>query len=132
MSPNQIPRGTSIDRTYYFAPQVFNTASTPCSAGTAQYFCKANGEIGTLGRGVFTDDPFHYATISLIKNIPLWENVNLQFRAEGFNIFNLVNLDLPDGSITSPGFGKYTSTIATHSDPPVSGRQFQFGLKLIF
>jgi hypothetical protein len=54
----------------------------------------------------------------------LTERVNLQFRAEAFNLFNHPNFNLPDNFFPSPTFGRITSA----RDP----RHIQFGLKLLF
>ena len=58
------------------------------------------------------------------------ERVNLQFRAEAFNFTNTPTFNLPSASnsaltIGNTNFGKLTSSSAT-------GRQIQFGLKLLF
>jgi hypothetical protein len=49
----------------------------------------------------------------------------LQFRAEFFNLFNLVNFGLPLNVIRGSGFGIITKTAGT-------SRQIQFSLRLIF
>jgi hypothetical protein len=63
----------------------------------------------------------------LFKNnrLAFREGMNLQFRAESFNLFNHTNFGAPNGQITSPVFGLIQSTM-------VPGRQIQFGLKLVF
>jgi hypothetical protein len=53
------------------------------------------------------------------------EAVTLQFRAEFFNIFNLVNLGLPANIVRGSGFGLINRTMGT-------SRQIQFSLKLIY
>ena len=129
MSPNLIPRGT--DKTEYFAPEVRADFGKTCGDPTARFFCNAIGRTGTAGRGIFDDAAFKDIAFSLIKNTTIRENVSLQFRAEFFNLFNFVNLDLPDGNILSSGFGQYTTTVS-RANPPVTARQIQFGLKIIF
>jgi len=51
--------------------------------------------------------------------------MDLQFRAEFFNIFNTPQFDQPDSSFGDPGFGRISDTIN-------SSRQIQFALKLRF
>jgi hypothetical protein len=60
----------------------------------------------------------------LFKNTKIKENLNLQFRAEAFNLFNRVNLFNPVGDLGSPRFGQSVASFAP--------RQVQFGLKVIF
>ena len=62
---------------------------------------------------------------SVIKRTPIRENMNLDFRAEFFNIFNFVNFSNPSGSLTSSAFGTIRST---EGNP----RVIQFALKLAF
>ena len=38
------------------------------------------------------------------------ERIDLQFRAEFFNLFNIVNLGLPANTLTGAGFGKISRT----------------------
>jgi hypothetical protein len=70
---------------------------------------------------------------SLIKDTKITENLNLQFRAEFFNVFNHSNFNSPlanstlfnqDGSAVG-GAGAFDST-------STSNREIQFALKLIF
>ncbi len=69
---------------------------------------------------------------SLLKSTALTERVNLQFRAEAFNLLNHVNLGLPGGGFVAGAGGKNTSgsfgVISSARDP----RQVQLGLKLRF
>ena len=67
---------------------------------------------------------------SLFKNFRPVERLNVQFRAEAFNLTNTPTFTLPSASnsaltIGNPNFGKLASSSAT-------GRQVQFGLKLNF
>ena len=47
----------------------------------------------------------------------------LQFRAEFFNVFNIVNFGLPSNIVRGSGFGLISKTAG-------SSRQIQFSLKL--
>jgi hypothetical protein len=51
--------------------------------------------------------------------------LKLQFRAEFFNVFNLVNFGLPANIVLGPGFGLINRTAGT-------SRQIQFSLKLLY
>ncbi len=53
------------------------------------------------------------------------ERTDLQFRAEFFNIFNIVNMGLPANILKGSGFGIISKTAGT-------SRQIQFSLKLIY
>ncbi|MCZ6484606.1 MAG: hypothetical protein O6826_02770, partial [Acidobacteria bacterium] len=58
------------------------------------------------------------------KRTKITESQSLEFRAEFFNLFNRVNLFLPEVDVDSSFFGQSTSAF----DP----RQIQFALKLLF
>jgi len=89
-----------------------------------------HGRFGTLGRNPFRGPGFQNYDIALIKDTPFGHRGNselatLEFRAEFFNLFNLVNFGLPDNILRGTGFGIVTRTAG-------SSRQIQFSLKLIY
>jgi hypothetical protein len=91
---------------------------------TAAFAFSAPGTFGNAGRNILNGPGFQSVNASLVKNTHFSERVNLQFRAEAFNLFNHPNFDLPDNFLGSPTFGRITSA----RDP----RHIQFGLKLLF
>lgn len=91
---------------------------------TAAFAFPAPGTFGNAGRNILTGPGFQNVNASLMKNTALTERVNLQFRAEVFNLFNHPNFNLPDNFLGSPTFGRISSA----RDP----RHIQFGLKLLF
>ena len=62
--------------------------------------------------------------ISLYKNIPIHEDVHMQFRAEYYNIWNHTEFNAVDTGSNDGNFGQVTSTY----DP----RELQLGLKFLF
>jgi hypothetical protein len=84
----------------------------------------ARGTFGNAGRNVLEGPGFQNVNASLVKNTSLSERINLQIRAEVFNLFNHPNFNLPDNFLGSPTFGQITSA----RDP----RHIQFGAKLLF
>jgi carboxypeptidase family protein len=86
------------------------------------------GQFGRLGRDTFRGPHFRNFDIALIKDAPFGKRGNseaavLQFRAEFFNIFNIVNFGLPSNIVRGSGFGIISKTAG-------SSRQIQFSLKL--
>jgi len=88
-----------------------------------------------------------YTTLdfSLIKDTRIFEHLNMQFRAEIFNILNQVNFGIPAlGAFTAPGSGSaalVASPVGLTGNAANAGqitsiigtaRQIQFGLKFIF
>jgi hypothetical protein len=60
----------------------------------------------------------------MTKTFPIHESLNLQFRAEAFNLFNHTNFDNPVSVLNSPLFGRLTT-----AEPP---RVLQFALRFNF
>jgi hypothetical protein len=88
------------------------------------------GRPGTLGRNTFRGPGFYNFDISLIKDTVIGQRgggdaLTLQFRAEFFNIFNLVNFGLPANVLRGTGFGLINRTAGP-------SRQLQFSLKLTY
>ena len=88
------------------------------------------GRWGTLGRSTFRGPGFQDYDVALIKDTPFGRRANgelgtAEFRAEFFNVFNLVNFGLPSNIVRGSGFGIISKTAG-------NSRQIQFSLKLIF
>jgi hypothetical protein len=99
----------------------------PCTDPTKPATC----HFGDLRRNAFTGPGFTDTDFSLVKNTKITERVNLQFRAEFFDIFNQVNFGNPVLNIQSSTFGDITSTRFPNGDQG-SSRQLQMALKLLF
>jgi hypothetical protein len=90
-----------------------------------------DGRFGTLGRNTFRGPAYYDFDFALIKDTPFGrrssgiELMDLQFRGEFFNLFNIVNMGLPANTIEGAGFGEISRTAGT-------SRQIQFSLKLIY
>jgi len=80
------------------------------------------GKDGNLGRNTFRGPGYADVDASIFKTFDLPKEYKLQFRAEAFNLFNRVNLYLPNTSLTSLLFGKSTAAFG--------GRNMQFALKI--
>jgi hypothetical protein len=89
------------------------------------------GRFGSLGRNTFRGPAFYNYDFAFIKDTPFGKGkggadlVNLQFRAEFFNIFNIVTMGLPANTLEGAGFGVISKTAG-------NSRQIQFSLKLIY
>jgi hypothetical protein len=125
-----------VDRPDQLAPADLSTSRKiredyfGLGAQNASLFAIPSGRFGTLGRDTFRGPALHNFDFALIKDTPFGtrgsgELLNVQFRAEFFNTFNLVNFGLPSNIIKGSGFGEISRTAA-------SSRQIQFSLKLIF
>ncbi len=89
-----------------------------------------SGFYGNVGRDSFIGPGLATWDFSAMKTIPLHERLNLQFRAELFNMLNRANFNTPNlivftPSGTSPTAAKIASTSTT-------SRQVQVALKLLW
>lgn len=89
---------------------------------------------GSAGRGIINGPPLKRVDFTLTKNIRFGETLNLQLKAEAFNVFNHTNFNTLNLAASTPhavnaagvhtGFG----TVATVRDP----RTMQLGIKFSF
>ncbi|HXF06486.1 MAG TPA: hypothetical protein VNM72_13875 [Blastocatellia bacterium] len=80
---------------------------------------------GTLGAGTFTDPGEVFFDASVIKCTPVSERVNVEFRAEFFNLLNNANFAGPNLNIQATTFGR----IEAQTNQP---RIIQFALRVNF
>jgi Carboxypeptidase regulatory-like domain len=91
----------------------------------------ANGGFyGNVGRDTLVGPSLATWDFSTLKDTRITERLNIQFRAEIFNLLNRANFNLPNAVVftpsgVSPTAGAITSTSTT-------SRQVQFGLKLLW
>jgi hypothetical protein len=89
------------------------------------------GEIGTTARNSLFGPDFRHVDLSLFKNFPVTERVNLQFRAEGYNISNTPSFIFPIGD-ASTQLGSSNFGVVSHFDTNYTPRLYQFALKVQF
>lgn len=83
------------------------------------------GNVGSLQLTPVSGPSVFFLDMSMIKRTNITERVNVEFRAEAFNVLNHTAFDVGQTqSINAAGFGQITSTFAP--------RVMQFGLKLNF
>ena len=85
----------------------------------------APGTFGNAGRNSLTGPGFWQTDVSVQKNFRFKEKAAIQFRADIFNLFNMVNLADPDGCVDCVGGG---STFVTAGER----RSLQFAIRLEF
>jgi len=109
----------------WFNPAAFSEPGTQVNAKGIPITLFGNAA-RRIGRGPSSSD----LDFSLFKGFKIKERRQIQFRAEAFNLTNTPSFFLPSATnaaltIGNASFGKLTSSAAT-------GRQLQFGLKLLF
>ena len=94
---------------------------------TSLFSLQPLGEPGNAKRRFFYGPGIDNYDMALLKSVPLTESKSLQFRFEGFNLFNHAQFYGPasvNGNINSSSFGEVVSA--------ASPRRMQAGVKFIF
>jgi len=105
----------------WFNPSAFLApANTPANGG----FYGNVGRDTLIGPGLATWD------FSVLKDTRIRERLNLQFRAEIFNLLNRANFNLPNAIVFTPSGLSPTAGVITSTS--TTSRQVQFGLKLLW
>jgi hypothetical protein len=111
--PNQVCSGGGNNSIQQF----FNTAC---------FTQPADGELGNANRAPVNGPDFVNTDFSAAKHFKFGERMDLEFRAEFFNLFNHAQFYLPGNDLAAPStFGVITETV---NNP----RLLQFGLKMTF
>lgn len=105
-----------------------NGYASNCSAAQAQTL----GTVGSEVRNTLFGPQFRHVDLSIFKDFPLREAVNLQFRAESFNISNTPNWYIQNTNNGSTQLGSSLFGQVTATDPNYAPRIFQFAVKLQF
>ena len=92
---------------------------------TAAFVIPSTFSYGNVGRGTMRSQPYRNDDLSLFKNFPIAEKVNVEFRAEAFNLLNIINPGIPDSSLNDSQFGTVRSIVGLP-------RQLQFAAKISF
>jgi Carboxypeptidase regulatory-like domain/TonB dependent receptor-like, beta-barrel len=119
--------------------QVYDQGTGACIANTAPFACElsVNGPFyGILPRNAFRQPGTYFQNIALIKNFPLpKEGMQLQFRAEFYNLCNHSNLYINAGTadVSSLSFTPFPGTqVSGVTASFKDNRQIVLALRLIF
>ncbi len=89
-----------------------------------------SGFYGNLGRDTLIGPGAATWDVSLLKNTEIRERLNLQFRAEVFNVLNRANFNTPNAVVFTPSGVSPTAGLITSTS--TTSRQIQLGLKLLW
>jgi hypothetical protein len=90
--------------------------------GIGPFSQPAAGYYGNVGNGTLRGPGLVNFNMAAYKTFGLFEGVNLQFRAEFFNVFNHTNPNDPSASLGNGNFGMITS----YKDPRVGELAMKF------
>jgi hypothetical protein len=130
--PNLVPGMNPINPNWRSAPDSIGYLNGNAFADPAL------GTFGNLGRNAIYGPHFVNVDFAVAKSTPLTEHINLQLRAEMFNLFNHPNFALPNFFV-SPGSSSQGAITQTpdqaQTNPGLGGggpRVFQLGAKFVF
>jgi hypothetical protein len=112
-------------------------SNNPVLGGPDRYFDPNAFELppvgfyGNVGRNTLTAPGLANVDLSLVKVIPVTEQVKVDFRGEFFNLFNRANFGVPDGTIFNTN-ETVRGAAGRIQDTTTTSRQVQFGLKVLF
>src|ERR1017187_3140862 len=89
---------------------------------TAAFVQNGPGQDGNVARDPYDAPGYRDVDAGLSKDVHAFREALFQFRAEFTNVFNMVSLSAPNGTLTSTSFGKITGGAAM--------RQGQVGVRL--
>jgi hypothetical protein len=132
LTASEVCNSVGVHRTsnglFWLPEEMLNrgAGATTLGANLAMFNNPAAGTVGNHGLYFGCNSPsFSSTTVNFIKRTRLTEQVNIEFRAEFFNLFNNPTfVPLQNNNINSSGFG----TLTTANAP----REIQFNLRLNF
>jgi hypothetical protein len=134
VTPAQVCSDIGVYKTstgaFYLPDNYWLPGATPGSSLGANPSMLTNPAAGYLGdhplrSGACSGANFTNIDMNFVKKTRIAENVNFEFRAEFFNIFNHPNFSIPSGNINNTGFGVLTGMIG-------SPREIQFNARINF
>ncbi len=125
MPTNLSSFSTATHSRTYFTPYA---AFGPNGSTSGPFSRPAVDTFGTVGRNTYSGPSFFNTDMSLLKNIPIREEVQAQFRVDAFNVFNYISAANPGNvCIDCTGAGIITG-MAIGSQP----RQLEFSATISF
>ncbi len=91
-----------------------------------------NGTYGNLGRDALYGPGLAELDLSLIKDSRVTEKLDVQFRAEAFNILNHANFNTPNLIVFTSPTAAPSPTAGVIASTSTTSRQIQFAIKLIW
>jgi hypothetical protein len=125
----------------FFTPVPFDLGGTDCGSPTSPQNCPTSfgafarpavGTFGNWGRDSVEGPGYIDTDLSVAKSIPLKESLNLQLRADFFNLFNHVNLGQPSSCVDCQNSNAGTISSIVASQDGSSMRRIMVSARLQF
>ena len=112
---NTNPGSSNTDRPNQTGKANLSNATIARFFDTTQFVAQPSGVLGNAARNSVYGPHYRHLDLSLFKTFTLRERLNLQFRAEGFNITNTANFAQPNASLGTGTFGTITALSNNYS-----------------
>jgi hypothetical protein len=100
---------------------------------TSSFVPVTDVRFGTVGRNTLLRPGVVNMDLSIYRTFKLFENLDMQFRAEAFNVSNTPHFAPANGNANSANFGQVTSTDSGGTTfAGGRSREFRFGIRLGF
>lgn len=127
-----LPVNVTVDRASGDLPDGYATNQRP-NVMAGIFSVPAPGQWGNAGRNLLRAAGTWQVDASISRSVTLTERFHLEFRAEGFNLFNHAQYGAPLADISVPStFGRITTLVNSGSTGSGTPRQFQLALRLGF
>jgi hypothetical protein len=141
--PDQLPSCTPTDSqnpVHYINASCFTLPAAPdmtywtnnCDHTKSEVFPACFNLRGDVRRNSLVGPGLVNLDFSMFKNTYVTENLNVQFRAEFFNIANRTNFGNPASSDIFNQSGAVLANVGAITETSTAAREIQFGLKLIW
>ncbi len=115
------------------SPQIFGaTGPSQLYFDTSVFSAPLANTFGSVGRNVLTSPRLFEIDASIFRRFRITERINMEFRAESFNLSNTPHFDRPGTTFGNQNFGQVTTARGTQSVQVNENRQMQFSLRLAF
>jgi hypothetical protein len=135
---SQYPGGRRINNTVPTAAQIAAAGCAPAGPAKGPLCAPPSGQLGNLGRNVVRGLGSWQVDLAFRRQFKLTEKLNLQFRAEAFNLFNHPNFGAIQTSLSAANFGRATNMLnrqlgGLNQLYQIGGpRSLQFAVKFLF
>ena len=123
--------GRTVDWTGYLRPNLIGNPNisnrSPSMWVNTAAFGIPQFAYGNVGWDSFRSKSAFSTDLAVVREFHMGEKAMLQFRGEGFNIFNVMNYGVPNAVLNNSSFGTITG-LAGNQYP----RQLQFSLRISF
>jgi hypothetical protein len=109
-----------------------STTDQPCPTSFGAFARPPVGTFGNWGRDSVLGPGYIDTDLSVAKSIHLRESLNLQFRADFFNLFNHVNLGQPDSCVDCQDGSAGTISSIVSSQDGSSMRRIMLSARIQF